>query len=161
MVIFMSWFFRFIMLFCLNLFDFFNLFFVISDLDFSILMWFYVYYFFSWLLKVTLLIMLLNSEDSNILYFFLLVLGVLFPFSFFLSFPWSTFFGIVFYYCFWAGGCCGFWFWLLIILLTSFLLCWSFSFLWLVLSPSDNGGLFKFLIPLLNWPCIAGSYWLF
>ena len=77
MVIFMSWFFRFIMLFCLNLFDFFNLFFVISDLDFSILMGFYVYYFFSWLLKVTLLIMLLNSEDSNILYFFLFGVGSL------------------------------------------------------------------------------------
>ena len=73
----MSWFFRFIMLFCLNLFDFFNLFFVISDLDFSILMGFYVYYFFSWLLKVTLFIMLLNSEDSNILYFFLFGVGSL------------------------------------------------------------------------------------
>lgn len=73
----MSWFFRFIMLFCLNFFDLFNLFFVISDLDFSILMWFYVYYFFSWLLKVTLFIMLLNSEDSNILYFFLFGVGSL------------------------------------------------------------------------------------
>jgi len=74
-IIFISRFFPYIMLFWLNLFDFFNFFFSFFDLNFSILVGFYDFYFFSELLKVTLLIMLLNSENSDILYFFLFGVG--------------------------------------------------------------------------------------
>ena len=87
MFIFVTRFFRYIMLFRLKFFDFINFFFIIIDLYLFIIVGFHVYYFLNWLLKITLLIMLLNSENSNILDFFLLGIRSLVAILLFLVFP--------------------------------------------------------------------------